>query len=105
MWRSRIPVRSTIHSSEVSSIGKIGVRQHAGRHGHADARTSTNGRGSRAGRGLALSELGRDVSVEAGLHGLEGDAMPFLMALGLEEPWQMIDTPRTPRSGAPPYVE
>ena len=31
--------------------------------------------------------------------------MAFLMALGLEEPWQMIETPRTPSSGAPPYSE
>src|SRR5690606_6394465 len=29
--------------------------------------------------------------------------MAFLMADGLDEPWQMIGTPRTPSNGAPPY--
>src|SRR5690606_27787746 len=28
-----------------------------------------------------------------------------LMALELDDPWQMIGMPRTPRSGAPPYSE
>src|SRR5205807_1583139 len=31
--------------------------------------------------------------------------MAFLMARSDELPWQMIDTPFTPRSGAPPYSE
>ena len=29
--------------------------------------------------------------------------MPLKMAISLEEPWPMMQTPRTPRSGAPPY--
>ena len=31
--------------------------------------------------------------------------MAFLMALAFERPWQMMQTPRTPSSGAPPYSE
>ena len=31
--------------------------------------------------------------------------MPFMIAFSLEEPWPTMQTPRTPRRGAPPYSE
>ena len=35
----------------------------------------------------------------------EATRIAFLMALALERPWQMMHTPFTPSSGAPPNSE
>ena len=108
--RSRMPVRVRIHSSEVSTIFSRSAfvidprREEAARSPAirrerlllAHARHEAFGcGGARAGSGCA-PPCSRSTACTA-------TRIAFRIARGGEPPWQMITTPFTPSSGAPPY--
>ena len=108
--RSRMPVRSTIHWSEVSSTLARDRRWSAPARGRRTPTLaiSAKGRPVMHGRscGFALGELGADVLAQSRPR-TDWTATPdgVLDGVGREEPWQMMETPFTPSSGAPPYSE
>ena len=102
--RSRMPVRSRIHSSEVSSVLDRSslvttVAGHRGAEpGDGDDRTEAHAPAAARWPNCALMCWSMCDSIAC-----TATRMAFLIAFPLDDPWHMMETPFTPSSGAPPY--
>ena len=115
MWRVRIPVRSVIHASLVSTIFSRSelVSSFGGAYIPSpmifDPNASPPLRSSYGFAGAPANACPRDamdraISTSTPKRAREPAArIPFLIARWLDDPWQMKTPPRTPSSGAPPY--
>src|SRR5439155_27152584 len=87
----------------VQRQGKVGIGEHVRRHANTHARHLREW--ARHHERTAVSRWANSAAmcwVRPARTACTATRMAFLMALGLEDPWQMMATPRTPSSGAPP---
>ena len=113
MWRSRMPVRSTIQLSDVSTIFersslvsflggtarpvptmRLRITKRPPRRA---ARAARRPRATLWRATAAVSSLRRPICANR-----SATKTAFLIAIAFEPPWQISATPSTPSSGAPP---